>query len=122
MSRSFWTVRAGSDRNGPLGPDRGAELLGGVMVVGRDRADLGVRDGDLRIVRRELKVLLVLLRAVAAPCQGEDQRVVTLQLAELAHRIGVIRQGVVRKGAAWFDVRSHGSPLPFSASTRATPR
>jgi hypothetical protein len=36
------------------------------MVVGRDRDDLGVGDRDLRIVRRELQVLMVLFRTVVA--------------------------------------------------------
>jgi hypothetical protein len=49
---------------GPLGADRVAKLLERVMVVGRDRGDPGVGDGDLRIERGELEVLLVLLRAV----------------------------------------------------------
>jgi hypothetical protein len=36
------------------------------MVVGRDRDDSGAGDRDLRIVRRELRVLMVLFRAVVA--------------------------------------------------------
>ena len=67
---------------GPLGADRRAELLERVVVVGRDRGDLRVGDRDLRIERGELKVLLVLLRAVVAAREREDQRVVALQLAE----------------------------------------
>ena len=66
---------AGIGEEGPLGADRSPELLRGVVVVGRDRDDLGVGDGDLRIVRSELQVLLVLLRTVVAPRQREDQRV-----------------------------------------------
>ena len=90
-----------------------------VVVVGRDRDDLGVGDGDLRIVRSELQVLLVLLRAVVAPRQCEDQRVVALELAELAYRVGVIRQGVVGEDSAGSDVGSHGSP-PLSPPEGAT--
>ena len=83
---------AGVGEERPLGADRGPELLQGVMVVGGDGDDLRVADGDLRIVRCELQVLLVLLRAVVAPRQGEDQRVVALELAQRAHGAGVIRQ------------------------------
>ena len=72
---------------GPLGADRRAELLQRVVLVGRDRGHLGVRHGDLRIERRELEVLLVLLRAVVAAREREDQRVVALQLAERARRV-----------------------------------
>ena len=74
--------RVGEER--PLGADRVAELLERVVRVGRDRGDLGVGHGDLRIVRGELEVLLVLLRAVVAAREREDQRVVALDLAELA--------------------------------------
>ena len=81
----------GVREEGPLGADRGAELLCGVMVVGRDRDDLGVGDRDLRIVRRQLQVLLMLLRTVIAPRQCEDEGVVTLELAKRADRVGVIR-------------------------------
>ena len=54
------------------------------MVVGGDRDDLGVRHGDLRIERGELQMLLVLLWTVVAAREREDQRIVALQLAELA--------------------------------------
>src|SRR5215217_8717629 len=57
----------------PLGADGGAELLERVMVVGCDRGDLGVGDGDLRIVRGELEVLLVLLGAVVAARERQDE-------------------------------------------------
>src|SRR5215210_3543122 len=40
-------LRVGEE--GPLGADRVAELLQRVMLVGRDRGDLGVGDVDLRI-------------------------------------------------------------------------
>ena len=68
----------------PLRADRRAELLARVVLVGRDRGDLGVGDGDLRIERGELEVLLVLLRAVVAAREREDHRIVALQLAERA--------------------------------------
>jgi hypothetical protein len=38
----------------PLGADRRAEFLKRVVIVGRDRGDLGVGDGDLGIERGEL--------------------------------------------------------------------
>src|SRR5256885_13111424 len=79
------------------------------MVVGRDRGDPGVRHGDLRVERGELQMLLVLLRAVVAAREREDQRVVALQLAEPAWRARVIGQLVVGKAAAGRDVRTHGS-------------
>ena len=101
----------GIGEEGPLGADGGAELLDGVVVVGGDGDDLGVADGHLRIVRRQLEVLLVLLRAVVAPGQGEDQGVVALELTELALRVGVIGQGVVGEGATGPDVGSHGYRL-----------
>jgi hypothetical protein len=57
------------------------------VVVGRDRGDLRVGHRDLRVERGELQVLLVLLRAVVAAREREDQRVVALQLAELARGV-----------------------------------
>ena len=57
-------LRVGEE--GPLGPDRRPEFLEGVVVVGRDRGDLGVRHRDLRVERCELQMLLVLLGAVVA--------------------------------------------------------
>ena len=79
-----------------------------MVVVGGDRGDLGVGDGDLRIVRSELQVLLVFLRAVVAPRQCEDQRVVALDLTELAYRVGVVRQRVIGEDPTGFDIRTHG--------------
>ena len=64
-----------------------------------DRGDLGVRHGDLRVERGEIQMLLVLLRAVVAPREREDQRVVALELAEFARCIGVIGELVIRKDA-----------------------
>src|SRR5829696_5208859 len=73
----------GVGEEGPLGADRRAELLQLVVLVGGDRDDLGVRHRDLRLECRQLQVLLVLLRAVVAAGEREDQRVPALQLAEL---------------------------------------
>jgi hypothetical protein len=44
----------------------GTELVGLEDVVGRDGDDLGVGDGDLRVMGCQLEVLLVVLRAEAA--------------------------------------------------------
>ena len=78
LDRALWV-----GEEGPLGADRRAELLDRVVVVRRDRGDLRVGDRDLRVERGELQVLLVLLRAVVAAREREDQRVLALQLAEL---------------------------------------
>src|SRR5215203_4734122 len=103
-------LRVGEKR--PLGTDRGAELLKRVMLVGRDRGDLGVGDGDLRIVGGELEVLLVLLGAVVATREREDQGIVALKLAEPPGDVRMIGQLVVRERAAGRDAGAHrGSPL-----------
>jgi hypothetical protein len=52
-------------------------------------------------------VLLMVARAVAAPGEHEDHRVDRLQLAQLAPRLGVIGQLVVREGAARRDISAH---------------
>ena len=89
------SLRIGQER--PLGPDGRTELLQGVMVVGGDGDDLSVGHSDLRIVRGEFQMLLVFLRTVMAAGQRENQRVVTLQLAELSQRARVIGQLIVGK-------------------------
>src|SRR4051794_33616316 len=98
-------------QEGPLGADRRAELLEGVVHVGRDGRDLGVAHRDLRVERRELLVLLVLLRAVVPPREREDHRVVTLEVAEPAGYVGVVGQLVVGERRSGDDVGSHGRPL-----------
>jgi hypothetical protein len=82
MSRSFCTMRPGSERNVQWAPTDALELQEGVVVVGRDGGDSGVGDGDLGMERGELEMLLVLLRAVVTAREREDQRIVALQLAE----------------------------------------
>ena len=106
---------AGIGQERPLGADRCAELFQDVMVVGGDSGDLGVGHRDLRVAGRQLEVLLVLFRAVVAARQGEDQRIAALKLAQRTHGAGVVRESVIREGAARSDVRTHGmiaSPLP----------
>ena len=109
-------LRVGEE--GPLGADRGTELLERVMLVGRDRGDLRVGDGDLRIERGELEMLLVLLRAVVAAREREDQGIVALQLAELSGDVLVVGQLVVGERGAGLDVRAHGR-TPFALGMRA---
>jgi len=45
----------------PLGADRLTKLLKGVVVVGRDGDDLGVRHGDLGIKQGQFQMLLMFL-------------------------------------------------------------
>jgi hypothetical protein len=52
-------------------------------------------------------MLLVLLRAVVAACEREDQRIAALDLAERADRAGVIGQRIVGEDAAGDDVGTH---------------
>src|ERR1700759_4457174 len=63
-------------------------------------------------------MLMVLLRAVVAARECEDQRIVALQLAQLARRFLVVRQLVVRELAARDDVRAHYRRLSLSARHR----
>jgi hypothetical protein len=78
-----------------------------MVVVGGDRGDLGVRHGDFGVERGQLQMLLVLLRAVVAARERQDQRVVALQLAEPAGRARVIRQLVVGEGGPGHHVSAH---------------
>jgi hypothetical protein len=78
-----------------------------VMCVGRDRGDICVRHRDLGIVRRQLEVLLVLLRAVVTAREREDQGILALDLAELSRNVLVIGQFVVGDGGAGGDVAAH---------------
>ena len=54
-------------------------------------------------------MLLVLLGAVVAAREREDQRVVALQLAEPPHGVRVVGQLVVGKDASGHDVGTYGS-------------
>src|SRR3954447_20883560 len=99
---------AGIGQECPLGADRQPELLQRVVVVSRDRDDLGVGNRDPRLECRQFEVLLVLLRAVVPARQREDQRVAALDLAERADVAFVIGQRVIREDAAGDDVRAHG--------------
>jgi hypothetical protein len=53
-------------------------------------------------------MLLVLLWAVVATREREDQGIIALQLAELAQVSPVIGQLVVWKNASPHDIRAHG--------------
>src|SRR5437667_2991355 len=86
------------------------------MVVGRDRRDLRVGHRDLRVERGELQVLLVFLGAVMTSSEGEDHRVLALQLAQLSHGVRVVRQLVVGKHCAGNDVWSHDSLYTWARS------
>src|SRR6266516_6644764 len=77
------------------------------MIVGGDGGDLGVGHRHLRVVSRQLQVLLVLLGTVVAARQGQDQRITALKLAERPHRPGVVGESVIREDAARPDVRTH---------------
>jgi hypothetical protein len=66
MSRFLLDGPAGIGQERPLRADRRVELLRGVMIVGGDRGDLGVGHRDLRVVSRQLEMLLVLFGAVVA--------------------------------------------------------
>src|SRR4051812_45737991 len=89
------------------------------MGVGRDRRQLRVGDGHLWIERGELEVLLVLLRAVVAAGEHEDQGIVALQLAEPSRDARVIGQLVLRERAAGGDIGTH-SWTSFHFPERAT--
>ena len=56
-------------------------------------------------------MLLVLLRAVVAAREREDQGIVALQLAELSRSAGVIGQFVVRERPAGCDVGAHATSI-----------
>ena len=88
-----------------------------IMQTRRDmtHAFATARSGPLlaaHLTMTQLKVLLVLFRAVVAAGQGEDQRIAALKLAERTHRAGVIRERVIREGAARSDVRTHTTHRP----------
>src|SRR5690348_4063351 len=108
MSRSRWTVRPGSERNGHCAPTE-AELL-------------RVSHRDPRLERRQLEVLLVFLRAVVAAGKREDHRVVALKFAEGADRAGVIGKRVVREEPPGHDVGTHGLLRTTLASSRPSLR
>jgi hypothetical protein len=70
------SLRVGEE--GPLGTDRRTEFLKSMVIVGGDRGDLSVRHRDLRVERGEFQMLLVLLWAIVAAREREDQRIVAL--------------------------------------------
>jgi hypothetical protein len=101
-------LAAGVGQERPLGAHLGTELDGLDDAVGGDGDDLGVGDGDLRVVGGQLEVLLVVLRAVAAAREYEDHRVGPLQLAQPPPGLGVVGQLVVGEDPAGCDVGTHG--------------
>jgi hypothetical protein len=107
MSRSFWIVRPGSERKVHWAPTDARNSCS-LVLVRRDRDHLGVGHGDLRLERRQLEVLLVLLRAVVAAREREDQRVAALEFAEPADGAGVVGERVIGEDAAGNDVGTHG--------------
>jgi len=101
-------VAAGIGQERPLRAHLIAELVGLQDVVGGDRDDLGVHHGDLRVVRGQLQVLLVILGAEAAAGEQQNHRVDTLQLAQPPPGPGVIGQLVVGECPAGHDIGAHG--------------
>ena len=73
-------MRPGSERNGQGAPTEARNFLEGVVLVGRDGGDLGVGHRDPRVERGQLEMLLVLLGAVVAAGEGQDQGVAALAL------------------------------------------
>jgi hypothetical protein len=59
-------------------------------------------------------MLLVLLWAIVATRKGKDERIIALQLAELARFARVIGQFVVRENATGHDIRTHDWSPPVS--------
>ena len=58
----FLNLSFGIGQKCPLRAESRAEFLQSVVVVGRDRDDLRIRDGNLRIERDQLPMLLMFLR------------------------------------------------------------
>src|SRR5206468_1381337 len=63
-----------------------------------------------------LEMLLVLLRAVVAAGEGQDQGVVALDLAEPPVGVGVVGELVVGEGSPGDDVGAHGVALSVGAA------
>jgi hypothetical protein len=85
-----------------------------MVIVGGDRGDLGVRHRDLRVKRCEFRMLLVVLWAKVAARKRKDERIIALQLAELAQFARVIGQFVVGENASGRDIRTHDWIPPVS--------
>jgi hypothetical protein len=78
MSRSCWTMRSGSERKGHWAPTDARNSWDAWCVSVEDRGHLGVGHGDFGIEGGELQVLLMLLRAVMAARERQDQGIVPL--------------------------------------------
>src|SRR6185312_12603343 len=106
-------------QEGPLRTQRRAELLARVVVIGGDGCNLCVSHRDLRVKRSEILMLLVLLGTVIAASQRQDQRVIPLNLTQLADCVRVVGQLVVGKNSSGHNVRSHDfSPSLDSSGCR----
>ena len=92
--------------------DRATELVGFEDVVGGDRDDLRVGDGDLGIQGSQRTVLLMIFRSVVSARKDKDHRVIALQFRQFSPLPCVIGQFVIRERGAGNDVCAHGgSPL-----------
>src|SRR5271169_2922006 len=85
-----------------------------MVIVGGDRGDLRVRHRDPRVERSEFQMLLVLLWAIVATRKRQNQRIIALQLAELARCARVIGQFVVGENASGRNIRTHDWTPPVS--------
>src|ERR1700689_1178542 len=85
-----------------------------MVIVSGNRDDLRVRDSNLRVERGEFQMLPMLLGAIVAARQSEDERVIALQRAEIAQGARVIGQFVVRENASGHDIRTHDWTPPVS--------
>jgi hypothetical protein len=77
------------------------------MRVGRDGGQPRAAHTDLRLDRSELKVLMVLLRAVVTARERQDQWVVALDLAQPSDDAILIGELVIRERRTGADVGTH---------------
>ena len=112
MSRSFCSLRPGSERNVQLGADAGAELVRLEQVVGRDRHQTAVADLHLAMELQEPLVLSPVLRTETAAGEHQHQRIASLQLRERAVLAAVVGKLVVGKDGAGNDVGPHAASMP----------
>ena len=120
MSRSFWILRPASDRKVQLAPTEARNSRVTAILSVETVTMPVVGDGDLRLERGELAVLLLVLRAVVSACQHQDHWVVALQVAQTASHLRVVCELVVRERSTGSDVSAHGcsSLVPGMTSMR----